>query len=246
MERDGGVGGNPSQAWINGSIDANLFAHELGHNLGLYHSHGLYCGSTVIGANCKMVEYGNVTDTMGELLVDCPGFQKERLGWLNYGASPPVTTVGVSGTYAIDPYETTRTNAKALKILKSTDPTTGLRTWYYVEYRQPLGWDQPLLNYAAGSNNFTNGVLVTIGTESTPNSCDLLDMTPNSWGDAALAAGQTFTDPDAGVTITTESASGTGASVQVTVTSQPCAHANPSLAVSPSTNGWVRGGHATS
>src|SRR5207302_1575825 len=47
-------------------------------------------------------------------------------------------------------------------------------------------------------------------------------------------------------TITTESASGTGASVQVTVTSQPCAHANPSLAVSPSTNGWVSASTATS
>jgi Gametolysin peptidase M11/NPCBM-associated, NEW3 domain of alpha-galactosidase len=228
------IGGSPSQAWMNGSIDPNLFAHELGHNLGLYHSHGLFCGSSVVGANCTVTEYGNVTDTMGFGVGDYNAFQKERLGWINYGASPPVTAVNVSGSYVIDPYETTGTSSEALKILKSADPTTGLRTWYYLEYRQPLGWDQVLLNYAAGNNDFTTGVLVSTGTESTPNSSDLLDMTPNSWGFAALAPGQTFTDPDAGVTIITESTSSTGASVQVTLTN-PCIHANPSLGVSPST-----------
>ena len=38
-------------------------------------------------------------------------------------------------------------------------------------------------------------------------------MTPatSSWGDPALAAGQTYTDPDSGVSITTNSVSSTGA-----------------------------------
>jgi Gametolysin peptidase M11/NPCBM-associated, NEW3 domain of alpha-galactosidase len=248
-----GVGGSPSLAWVTGDINPVLFAHELGHGFGLLHSHGLDCGTAVIGTNCTTLEYGNMTDTMGALAGDYDTFQKERLGWINYGSSPSITTVNVSGTYDIDPWETNGTNPKALKILKSTDPTTGLRTWYYVEYRQALGWDQALLGYQAGNNNFTNGVLVTIGTESTPNSGSLLNMTPGTWGEAALVVGQTFTDPNAGVTITTQSVSGSGASVQVIVpqatatttptptpTSTPtstCAHANPSLAVSPSTNG---------
>jgi hypothetical protein len=238
-----GVGGNPSQAWINGEIAPTLFAHELGHSLGLWHSHGLDCGSAVIGANCTVLEYGNITDIMGDLLGDYTAFQKERLGWINYGSSPPITTVAVSGTYAIDPWESTGTNPKALKILKSTDATTGLRTWYYVEFRQPVGWDQGLLSYASGSNNFTNGVLVTTGTESTPNSSNLLDMTPGSWGASALVPGQTFTDPTAGVTITTSSVSSSGASVQVTVptATSTCTHANPSVAASStSSSGTVQ------
>jgi hypothetical protein len=32
-------------------------------------------------------------------------FQKERLGWLNYDVSSPITMVQSSGTYTIDAYE---------------------------------------------------------------------------------------------------------------------------------------------
>jgi len=85
-----------------------------------------------------------------------------------------------------------------------------------------------------------------MGTESTPSSSNLLDMTPNSWADSALVAGQTFTDPDAGITITTQSVSSSGATVQVTVpqatVTSTCTPANPSLAVSPSTSGSTTAG----
>ena len=37
----GSVGANPSQAWINGSLQLRVVGHELGHNVGLYHSHAL-------------------------------------------------------------------------------------------------------------------------------------------------------------------------------------------------------------
>ncbi|MEP6601937.1 MAG: hypothetical protein ABJB49_09010, partial [Nitrospirota bacterium] len=39
----GTVGGNPSQAWINGSLELRVLGHEMGHNLGLYHSHAWAC-----------------------------------------------------------------------------------------------------------------------------------------------------------------------------------------------------------
>lgn len=225
------IGGNES--WVNGTLDPNVFAHELGHNFGLYHSHGLYCGSAVIGTNCTVIDYGNLTDTMGWGIGHFDAFQKERLGWVNYGASPPVTTADASGTYTIDPYETTGTNPKALKILQSIDPTTGLRTWYYVEYRQPIGFDQALLNYNGGNNNFTQGVVVSLGTDSTANSSDQLDMNPNNTtSDVALTPGETFSDSNAGVTITTQWANSTNAGVSVTITT-PCTHANPTLTVSP-------------
>jgi len=108
-----------------------------------------------------------------------------------------------------------------LKILKSTDPTTGKRTWYYVQSRQAIGFDEGL----AGNTNVLNGVLIHYGTESFGNSSYLLDMKPASgstiyldWSDPALAVGQTFSDPDAGVTITTNWVTSMAAEVTVSVT----------------------------
>jgi hypothetical protein len=169
-------------------------------------------------------------------------FQKERLGWVNCGVSPPITAVAASGTYTIDPYETTGNNPKALKILQGIDPTSGLRTWYYVEYRQPLGWDQVLLNYNGGINNFTQGVVVGLGTDSTPNSSDQLDMNPNNTtSDVALVPGQSFRDPNAGVTITTEWATSTNAGVGVTLTT-PCTRSNPTVTTSPAQSPVLQAG----
>jgi hypothetical protein len=175
---------------------------------------------------CYVIEYGDLIDAMGSAY---PGhysaFQKERLGWLNYGASPPITTVTMSGTYVLEVYESAGSGPKALKILKSTDSTTGAKTWYYVEARQPIGFDT-VLNTTASTVGITttipNGVLVRLGTESSPNSGSLLDMSPATdtsiWDwlvDAPLLVGQSFSDPAAGVTMTTESVTSTGATVTV-------------------------------
>ena len=68
----------------------------MGHNFGLYHSHSLDCGSVALaGSGCAVDEYGDVFDMMGGGN-DTPhfnAFQKEQLGWLNAGVSPPLTTV---------------------------------------------------------------------------------------------------------------------------------------------------------
>jgi hypothetical protein len=92
-------------------------------------------------------------------------FQKERLGWLNDGISPPITTVTSGGVYSITPYES-GTGVKALKVLQSTDPSTGLRTWYYIEYRQLIGFDAGLNVYPTS----TTGVLIHSGAEGDPQS----------------------------------------------------------------------------
>jgi len=65
-----------------------------------------------------------------------------------------------------------------------------------------------------------NGVLVHTGTEANGNSGYLLDMTPATpvyywWYDPALVVGQSFADPDTGVTMTTDWTNGNGASVTV-------------------------------
>ena len=244
----GTVGGNPSQAWINGTLVFQVVGHEMGHNLGLFHSRSIDCGSTTLGSNCTRDEYGDPLDTMGYSTGHYNAFQKERLGWLNYGTSPPITTVQADGTYSLELYETVGSNPKALKILKATDPATGKKTWYYVELRQAIGFD----SFVAGNSNVLNGVVIHTGSELDANSSDLLDMTPTTapMSDPALTVGQSFTDPDAGVTIGTTWASTTGASVSVTFggagVTQVCLPANPTVSVSPSQSQSVPAGTSVS
>ncbi len=232
----GTVGGNPSQAWINGSLQLRVLGHEMGHNLGLYHSHALQCSGTTIGTNCSIIEYGDTVDIMGASSGHFNAYQKERLGWLNSGASPPIKTVQGSGTYTIEPYESAGTNPKALKILK--DATSN--TWYYVEFRQPVGFDGFISSYS----NLLNGVVIHMATTSNADSSDLLDLTPStsSWYDPALDVGQIFTDSTAGVTISTVSVSSTNAMVDVTVVGTPCTQASPTVSLSPSQSQTVTAG----
>jgi len=237
----GTVGGNPSQAWVNGSLAVKVVGHEMGHNFGLYHSRSYDCGTTTLGPSCTLSEYGDTLDIMGNPSSGhFNAFQKERLGWLNYGISPPLTTVQADGTYWLDPLESLGSNPKALKILKSTDPTTGKKTWYYVEYRKALGFD----GFLSSNTNVLNGVVIHTGSESSGNSSNPLDMTPatSSWSDPALDVGQSFYDPDAGVTIATTWADSASAAVGVTFGGLACVQANPTVALSPSQSQWVQAG----
>ncbi len=247
------VGGNPSQAWINGHLELGVVGHEMGHNFGLEHSHSLACSGATLGAGCTSLEYGDGIDIMGwSPSAHVHAFQKERLGWLNNGVSPPITTVMATGDYAIDPYASPGTSPKALKILKSTDPTTGAKTWYYVEYRQAVGFDSVLASSGSMMNgsNILNGVVIHTGSEDNGgNDSYLLDMTPETYDlytrDPALDVGKSYSDPDAGVTITTLSANGANAGVRVSLSQSSCVRAAPTVALSPSSQGGPAGASLT-
>lgn len=238
----GSVGGNPSRAWINGSFQLRVVGHEMGHNLGLWHSHSLDCGAAVIGGTCTSSEYGDTIDIMGGSAYHFNPFQKERLGWLNYGASPPLTTANGSGSYPIYPYETSVSQPKAVKILKSTNTSTGKSAYYYAECRRPLGFDAGL----ASNTNVMTGFVVRTGDEASTDSSYLLDMTPEtaSWSDPALRVGYSFDDPTSGVTLTPEFACGdnTSGSIQVTYGPIACVRGVPDITISPSTNQSIAGG----
>jgi M6 family metalloprotease-like protein len=240
------VGGTPSQAWINGELTLDVLGHEIGHNLGLHHSHASICNGTTLGANCTLSEYGDSVDVMGGAKsAHFNAFQKEFLGWLGGVATPPILTVSASGTYQIDPYASSGgTNPKALKILKSTDPLTGKRTFYYIEYRQPIGFDAPLgdtTSMLLTAANVMNGVLLHTGSaDESGNTSFLLDMTPETYDsfyprDPALVAGRMYTDSAAGVTINSAWANGTTAGITVALSQVACVRANPVVAILPAT-----------
>ena len=235
------VGGSPANVWINEWFELGIVGHEIGHNYGLYHSRSMDCGATAIGSNCTVSEYGDTFDLMGAAnSAHFNLYQKERLGWINSPTNAPITTVSSSGSYWIEAFESGNLNPKGLKILKSTDPVTGLKTWYYVEHRAATGFD----SFVGGNINVLNGVIVRTGSEASGQQTYLLDMTPvtTSWYDPALTVAESFADVDAGVTVTTVSADANGAMVDITVAPQPCSRANPTVTLSPGQSPWVASG----
>jgi hypothetical protein len=96
------IGGEPSEAWINGTRPVGLLAHEIGHNLGLYHSHGLDCGASSLGADCVFGEYGDLADAMGGNQGHFNAFQKERLGWL---LPEDIVVASTGGVHQLEAFE---------------------------------------------------------------------------------------------------------------------------------------------
>lgn len=237
---------NWSYAWINGSNGPRLMGHELGHNIGIYHSNYLNCGSSVNTGTCTTVTYGDYADSMGRgTTAHFNAYHKDRLGWLNYQNSPPIQTVTSNGTFTIAPYETFDTNVKALKIAKRV-LSNGSTDYYYLEFRQPIGFDAEL---NCSTCDFTQGVVVHQGNSSNGNTNVILDFTPGDGNmrRVALLPGRSFTDPlapNGGVTFAVNSISAAGANVTVTFGSTPptCVRANQTMTINPTTTTYVAPG----
>lgn len=201
-------------------MSAKVVAHELGHSFGLMHSDGLDCDGGPMSGTCLQQGYADPADVMGIRLAHFNAFQKELLGWLGSTATPPIQTVTTSGRYRIEPMSTAGSSAKAVRLPRGVD-AQGRPRWYYLEYRQPVGFDAGL----GSIGNLTRGVLLHLGTQGDALSSRVLDMTPGSsdmsrsadFEDGVLLPGSSYRDGSAGVTISVASADGTGAIVDVLV-----------------------------
>ncbi len=157
---------------------ASVLAHEIGHNLGLYHAEFANpTGSNPFGGHNDS-EYGDVFSNMGSGGdKDWSAGQKYFLGWLG-GARAKTVDAARTGTTTVDlsshddatSYASTSTYLVRIKVSSST--------YYTVEFRKSLGG---VLIHRVPTN-FVGG--------------ELLDATPStsSASDAALKFGKSLTD----------------------------------------------------
>jgi hypothetical protein len=205
-----GVGQLPGKYnWINASSSQTI-AHELGHNFGVHHASSYRCSSNnvgvPIGGTCTANEYGDPFDVMGSGYRHVSAYHKEKLGFLE---SANVQTVTAAGTFDLAPLEQKATGLQVLRF-----PIAGTSDVYYVEYRQPFGFDS-----FRTTDPVANGVLIrriTIPSRGVLQT-KLIDNVPGttSFTDAALGVGKTFTDGAAKVSFTLTARSATAATVQV-------------------------------
>ncbi|PWI34746.1 peptidase M11 gametolysin [Vibrio albus] len=223
--------GVPTRTYINGVFTARVIAHELGHNFSLYHSHALDCGDQTISDTCTVMEYGDTYDVMGGSDIGYLNtFQKEQLGWLEGGYSSVITEVTQDGTYSIANYETQGFDQPlTIKVPRGINPDSGLMSYFYIEYRQAVGFDSFLADrsYTYFRDDVTDGVVIRIADEGDATSSYLLHLKTdsqykdiygrNDWYDPAMPVGGSYTDPLSGTTLNLVSAANGIAEVSVTL-----------------------------
>lgn len=192
---------------------AGAAAHELGHNMGLYHAGSLACvdgsGTPVaLSTTCTSSEYGDHFANMGPNGPYEPAWTREVLGWFD---SQNMQTATVDGDYTIVPLSgpSQPAGVVGLRVHRQHDPAHDL----YLDFRQPYGFD----NYFPNDPAVLGPQIRLVPTDITQPQPVLLDMTPSTAdvSDAALQMGQTFDDTAGGVHITTTAVGPTGTTVHI-------------------------------
>ena len=201
-------------------LNPSLFAHELGHNLGLYHSNSLRCrtsqDSTYLGAwpaACHQEEYDDLFDVMG---YSGTGYGEGSLNGVQLDDLHLLPTalrrITAAGTVKVRlaPLSTT-TAGRAVRVTDSTGVS------YVVQYRTRSGRDAAA---AALPDKPSYGVEVLRADPTVPGGggSDVLDATPSTRVDdytRTVPVGTLFTAASRRLLVHVTSADAAGASVTI-------------------------------
>ena len=205
-------------------------AHELGHNYGFHHSGKYSCtvANSTTGA-CSFSEYGDGYDPMGGArMVHYNNFHKSKY-WYQ---SSEIVTVTKTGTYALE--ATTDTASHGAQVLRIKRPfavgSTFFANGYYdLEYRVSEGFDTGL--DVSGKNTLQVRLVED----------DYLSGSRKTYLVRTVPIGSPLVDTEGGLSIALLSATGSVATVEVTMTPVPCVENNPTVSMVPSSQ-WGNAG----
>lgn len=205
----GGLGEVPGRnTWFHASQLDWAASHELGHNLGLHHANAYDCrnaaGTRVtFGGTCEEVEYGDRFDVMGR----SQHRHANALRKVQLGLMETPTTITTEGVYRIAPIGDA-SGMRAVRILRDT--VGGTPRYYSLEVRR----SESRFDDFFCMDPAVKGVTLRLGVGDQSH---LLDATPetDTFEDAPLAVGRTFTDATRGVSIRTLRVDAGGADVAI-------------------------------
>lgn len=182
------------------SVNLTVVGHEFGHLVGLGHANLLDCGREALRLiGCRSREYSDYYSVMSRTTParHLNAYHKDFLGFFTTGRQ--LVEVHASRRIVLTPIESDEPGVKAIKIPRGSHPPL------YVEYRQPIGFDQGM--DLRGYNDVFEGALLHTANERLVNSL-LIDPTPPAVSyHSALKEGQAFTDPLTGSTVKVQASS---------------------------------------
>jgi len=191
---------NPPGAIID-NFSLRAIAHEGGHAIGFSHASAYTCtggaGRVTLSDLCEIVEYGDPFDVMGEQgTAQYNGYKRGQIGWL---VNSNTQTVLTDGIYTLFPIEEKTMEVQILRIPRTVGPF-GIEQFLYLEIRKPGQFE----NFSVSSPAVSGITLRLAGQYDKPGRSFLLDTHPEteSYVDAPLMPGETFTDFETGIAVT--------------------------------------------